>query len=70
MGTCSLGSPDRSPAAKLLGTLGAVALGLAVFALVTASTIPLALLVVDYVLLWAISTFRHSWHAPQAPAAR
>ena len=61
MGTCALGSPDKSTAAKLLGTLGTLALGLALIAL--------SLLVVDFVLLWAVSTFRHGWHAPQAPAA-
>ncbi len=68
--TCTLGSPGKSTAAKSLGTLGALALGLAIIALVTGSLIPLALLVVDDVLLWAISTFRHGWHAPHAPAAR
>jgi len=69
MGTCALGSPDKSTAAKLLGTLGTLALGLALIALVTGSLIALSLLVVDFVLLWAVSTFRHGWHAPQAPAA-
>jgi hypothetical protein len=69
MGTCALGSPDKSTAAKLLGTLGTLALGLALIALVTGSLIALSLLVVDFVLLWAVSTFRHGLHAPQAPVA-
>jgi hypothetical protein len=50
--------------------MGTCALGLAVVALVTGSLIPLSLLVVDFVLLWAVSTFRHGLHAPQAPVAR
>ena len=67
--TCSLGSPDRSGASKLLGTLGVLALGLAVFALVTGSLTALSPLVADVVLLWAVATFRHGVHAPHAPAA-
>ena len=68
--TCSLGSPDRSAAAKLLGTLGALALGLAVLALVTGSLTALSLLVADVVLLWAVATLRHGMHAPHVPVAR
>jgi len=67
--TCTLGSPDKSVATKVLATLGVLALGLGVLALVTGSLAALSLLVADFVLLWAVSTFRHGLHAPQAPAA-
>lgn len=60
--TCGLGSPGRGTATKLLATLGTLALVLAVWALVTGSLTPLSLLVVDIVLLWAVSTLRHSVH--------
>lgn len=65
--TCALGSPDRRGASKLLGTLGVLALGLAVLALVTGSLTPLSLLVADVVLLWAVATFRHGVHASHVP---
>jgi hypothetical protein len=60
--TCSLGSPGRGPAIRLLSTLGVVALVLAVLALATGSLTPLSLLVVDIVVLWAASTLRHVGH--------
>lgn len=60
--TCGLGSPGRGTATRLLATLGAVALVLAVVALATGSLTPLSLLVVDIVLLWAASTVRHVGH--------
>ena len=69
MFTCGLGSPGKDVSTKLLAALGIVALALAVLALVTGSLTPLSLLVVDIVLLWAVSTLRHGWHVPQKPIA-
>lgn len=63
---CALGSPVRGLAAGMLGTLGVLALVLAGLALATASLTPLSLLVVDIVLLWAVSTVRHVSHGPSA----
>ena len=60
--TCGLGSPGRGAVTRLLATLGALALLLAVLALVTGSLTPLSLLVVDIVVLWAVSTLRHFGH--------
>jgi hypothetical protein len=48
----------------LLAVVGSVALVLAVVALVTGSLTVLSLLVVAFVLLWAVSTLRHVRHAP------
>src|SRR5438067_6545410 len=53
--TCGLGSAGKGFATKLLAALGIMALALAVLALVTGSLTPLSLLVVDIVLLWAVS---------------
>ena len=61
--TCGLGSPSKGNASKLLGTLGVLALPLAVLAIATGSLAPLSLLVVDIVLLWAMSTLCHILHA-------
>jgi hypothetical protein len=65
--TCGQGSPARGKGTMLVATLGVLALGLAVLAIVTGSLTPLSLLVVDIVVLWAISTARHTAHAPHAP---
>jgi hypothetical protein len=62
--TCGLGSPGKGVWTKLLATLGAAALVLAVLAVATGSLTPLSLLVVDIVVLWAASTLRHVLHAP------
>jgi hypothetical protein len=67
MATCGLGTMTKGVATKLLAGLGVVALALAVLALVTGSLTPLSLLVADIVLLWAVSTLRHVWHAPGRP---
>ena len=67
MASCSLGSPDRSRASRLLATLGVLALALAVVALATGSLTLLSLLVVDIVLLWAASTLRHAGHGSRPP---
>ena len=66
--TCGLGSPARDAATKWLAMLGAFALGLAVLAIVSASLTVLSLLVVDIVVLWAVSTLRHVAHQPHSPA--
>jgi hypothetical protein len=66
--TCGLGSPSRGRATKLLAVLGIAALVLAVLAIATGSLTPLSLLVVDIVVLWAVSTFRHAWPASHRPA--
>jgi hypothetical protein len=68
MATCSQGSPGRDRGSKLLGVLGVTALVLAVVALVTASLTALSLLVLTFVVLWAVSTWRHT-HQPPRPAA-
>jgi hypothetical protein len=67
--TCGLGSPAKGAATRLLALLGVIALLLAVLALATGSLTPLSLLVVDIVLLWLVSTLRHSWHVPRQPHA-
>lgn len=67
--TCGLGSPSKGRMSKVLATLGVAALVLAVLAIATGSLTPLSLLVVDIVVLWAISTFRHARHMPPKPAA-
>ncbi len=67
--TCSLGSPasGRGLTTTLCAALGALALVLAVVALVSGSLTPLSLLVVDIVVLWAISTLGHAVGAPRKP---
>jgi hypothetical protein len=47
--------------------LGTIALALAILAVATGSLTALSLLVVDTVLLWAVSTLRHAAHAPHQP---
>jgi hypothetical protein len=71
MATCGRGtmSNAKETATKLLAGLGIVALVLAVLAVWTASLTWLSLLVVDIVLLWAVSTLRHAWHTPGRPVA-
>jgi hypothetical protein len=63
--TCGLGSPGHGAATRLLAMLGVLALVLGVVAIVTASLTPLSLLVVDIVVLWALSTLRHVGHRPR-----
>ncbi len=65
--TCGLGSPGKGPAWRGPATLGSIALVLTVLALATGSLTPLSLLVVDIVLLWAVSTARHASHATRKP---
>ena len=67
--TCGLGSPGQGVATKLMAMLGAVALVLAVLAIVIGSLTPLSLLVIDIVLLWAASTWRHARHVHHSPLA-
>ncbi len=68
VGTCALGSPGSGIATKLLGALGVGALAFWALALATGSLTALSLLVVDIVLLWAVSTWRHVRHDPVHPA--
>jgi hypothetical protein len=67
--TCGLGSPSKGAVTKLLAVLGAIALALAILAIASGSLTPLSLLVVDIVLLWAVSTLRHAAHVPHQPHA-
>lgn len=67
--TCGLGSPSKDAVTKLLAVLGTIALVLAILAVATGSLTPLSLLVVDIVLLWAVSTVRHAVHVPHQPHA-
>jgi hypothetical protein len=67
--TCGLGSHSKGRMTKMLATLGVTAFVLAVLAIATGSLTPLALLVLDIVVLWAISTFRHARPQPHTPAA-
>jgi hypothetical protein len=63
--TCGLGSPGHDAATRLLAMLGVLALVLGLAALVTASLTLLSFLVVDIVLLWAVSTLRHVGRRPR-----
>jgi len=67
--TCARGTMDAGIATMFLGVLGVGALAFGVLALATGSLTWLRLLVVDFVLLWALSTLRHAWHAPARPIA-
>jgi hypothetical protein len=67
--TCALGSPSKGGATKFLAMLGILAFALAVLALATGSLTPLSLLVVDIVLLWALSTLRHMVQDVRKPLA-
>jgi hypothetical protein len=57
--TCAQGSPEKGVGTKFLAGLGMLAVVLAVGAIATGSLTPLSLLVVDILLLWALSTSRH-----------
>jgi hypothetical protein len=57
--TCAQGSPDKGVGTKFLAGLGMLAVVLAVGAIVTGSLTVLSFLVIDIVLLWALSTSRH-----------
>jgi hypothetical protein len=65
--TCALGSPGRGITTKLLAALGILAFVLAVAAIATGSLTPLSLLVLDIVVLWAVSTARHVAHRSGKP---
>jgi peptidoglycan/LPS O-acetylase OafA/YrhL len=67
--TCALGSRSRGAMSRVLAVLGATALALAILAVATGSLTPLFLLVVDIVLLWALSTLRHTVHVRGQPHA-
>jgi hypothetical protein len=61
--TCALGSQTAGWRTGALATLGAAALGLGIAALVTGSLSVLSFLVLDIVVLWAVSTLSHEWVA-------
>jgi hypothetical protein len=67
--TCGLGSPSKDAVTELLAVLGALALALAILAVATGSLTALSMLVLDIVLLWALSTVRHAVHVPHEPHA-
>jgi hypothetical protein len=70
MATCGLGSPEkRGGSWKVLSVLGTLALVLGALALATGSLTALSLLVLDMVVLWAVSTLRHARHAPRKSLA-
>jgi hypothetical protein len=69
IGTCAQGKASRDVLTKASALLGALALGLGVLALVTGSLTPLSFLVVDIVLLWALSTVRHARGDSHRPLA-
>jgi hypothetical protein len=69
LGTCALGSPERSASVKVLSALGILALGLGALALITGSLTALSLLVLDTVVLWAASTLGHVRQPRQTPIA-
>ena len=69
IGTCGRGSKVTGSTMALFALLGSLAAGLAVLAFWTGSLTPLSLLVVDIVLLWALSTIRHAAHLPARPVA-
>jgi hypothetical protein len=62
IGACSVGAKRVNSA--LFGTLGSAAFVFGVLALITGSLTPLSLLVVDMVVMWAITTFRHAQSPP------
>jgi hypothetical protein len=67
--TCGLGSPGKDAATKVLAILGVAALVLAALGVATGSLTPLSLLVADIVVLWTVSTARHTRHVPRTPVA-
>ena len=60
MAACSLGRRSTGTAAMLLSVLGVATLAALVVALLTASRAALALLVLGDVVLWVVSTLRHT----------
>jgi hypothetical protein len=67
--TCGQGTARSGSGAILLGVLGVATLGVAITAIVTGSTLALALLTVATVLLWAASTTRHLFGHGGTPVA-
>ncbi len=58
--TCGQGSPGKGPMKRWLAALGILALVLGGLAIGTGSLTALSLLTTDIVLLWALSTIRHT----------
>ena len=70
IGTCGLGRRDpSSPFTPLLSALGAAAAVLGIAAVATGSLTVLSLLVVDYAVLWAMTTFGHAKEVRAKPLA-
>jgi hypothetical protein len=57
--TCSLGSPGKDAASRILAVLGVAALALAVVAVASGSLTALSFLTLDIVVLWGASLARH-----------
>jgi membrane-bound ClpP family serine protease len=64
---CSVGAKRVNSA--LFGVLGGAAFVFGALALITGSLTPLALLVADMVVMWALATFRHVHNPPGHPIA-
>ncbi len=69
IGACSLGTRSSGVLTRLLAGLGTVALVLAVLAIVTGSLTALSLLVLAFVLLWAVATTEHVQQEHRKPIA-
>ena len=72
--TCGQGTREEgSSATRFLTALGVLALPLSALAIVTGSLTWLSLLVLDIVVLWGVSTFRHAFvhhtHEPPKPVS-
>jgi hypothetical protein len=67
IGACSIGA--RRVTSTLFSVLGGAAFVLGVLALVTGSLTPLSLLVVDMLVMWAVTTARHAHASPGRPVA-
>jgi hypothetical protein len=69
IGACGRGERTTGRVTTLLAILGIAAFLLAVIALWTAALTPLSLLVLDIVMLWAMSTLRHGLGTAGRPVA-
>lgn len=68
--TCGLGSPGKDRATKIIALLGVAALVLAILSIASGSLTLLSLLVVAYVMLWAVSLVRHVVRREEWPHPR
>lgn len=67
VGACATGA--RRVTSTLFSVLGGAAFVFGALALITGSLTPLSLLVADMVVMWAITTLRHSHAPPGRPVA-